>query len=629
MAELIFLVIYWSLLIIPGAALAKIVDKETSLGPLSWIALSYIIFVLTFITFNYFQLPASAFAWLIFAITLSSSLVLISTLHTSSRDDTLWKIPSLGILVLSGLYQILIGSFNEVPSDLYTHLENFQRASTKLAENSLGANLTWIQIFKQKSGVFYYLVSFANQVSKCDTRSLIELVDFSNRTLFLIAVFCFTKTLFKYQKDNNAVACLAIIFISLHMGISVFAYIRYYSFAPTMLAMVIYFFALSIFLTHLRSRASFKSIVVKSSLLICALAATAAVHTQEAMFITISVFSVSLLAMFSRLLRFSGPHLYNAGHTTLITSVGVLFFTAIYLYSADNLIRAPNAHWRLWEFGQSFWFFPQITTLNLKFQFIQVVTLWGVLVYLLFFINIKRYRNNLFVLAGMLTPLITFLNPFFIDTFLRHYNSTTVWRLCYLLPIHFVAADLFVHYAKQLYNAFNFKKGVSLLVLSSLILLLTPINNTWRGLHFSRAPTLITSDTNLGYKHYNDLLDFLSTLPNPETVLTDPMLGYMVSSLSKHYSERRKFFRNDKFKRFSFYNYDDNPLDRYTNHLLIINRRTKSDSNIGALSGHWRKNEWPETEHYYPEALLQHVSSRPSVFEPLWSNNEVSVFRIN
>lgn len=628
MSLTIFLLAYWVLLVVPGAALTKLINFKAAQGPLSWIALSYIIFALVFINFNYLQLPGYAFTWLILLIVLICIFYLIKNRRDCSKNLNDKMISSLLILIISGLYQALFGSFNEIPSDLYTHLENYQKSNNNLANNSLGLKLTWAQIVSQKSGVFYYLVSTVNQLTNLDTRLVVELVDFSNRTLFLLAIFWFSKILFKQHSKSNLLAYISVLFVSLHMGINVFSYIRYYSFAPTMLAMVIYLYAISIFSEQINNPLTLKSFLINSCLLLTALLATAAIHTQEAMFIGVMIFAISLVATFKRLFRFTTSKSQRFGQAELITILGLLTFTGVYLYSVENLVRAPNAHWRLWEFGEGFWIFPQLTTLNLKLQFIQVTTLWGLVVYLLFFLNIKRYRNNLFVLAGMFSPLITFLNPFFIDTFLRHYNSTTVWRLCYILPIHFVAADLFVHYYQRIRVVSILKKAIYSFILILLVLLLAPIANTWKKVHFSRVPSLAASKSNLSHSHYADLLDFLNSLSKPEKILTDPMLGYMISGLTKHFSERKKFFRNSKFKRFSYYEYDKNTLTAYKDHLLIVNLREKGLSEIGALSQHWRQNEWTETEYYYPQSLIDHLNQNPAIAQQLWSQNGVAVYRL-
>jgi len=630
MSNALFLILYWSILTIPGAALNRIIDRNQH-NPLSWIALSYTCFVLIFISANHFQLSVTAISIIVITLVSISLLTLIAanTRRSHNKKHNEWARPTLVILAASATYQIFFGAFSEVPSDLYSHLERLQFANRNILNNTLGPQLEWSKLLRQKSGVFYYLVSFVNQLTNLDTRSLVGLIDFSNRTLFLLAVFFFAKFLFRRLPEASLIAYLATVFVATHMGISVFSFVRYYSFAPTILAMIIYFFAISLFLEQIKGPFKLSSFLSNSTLVLLSTIAAAAVHTQEAMFIAVMALCISLVASLSYIKSFDIRAVNTHWQANLVSIAGILGFAALYIYSSENLIRAANAHWRLWEFGEGFWFIPQLTTLNLKLQFIQVVTLWGVMVYALFLINIKRYRNNLFLLAGMLSPIITFLNPFFIDAFLRNYNSTTVWRLCYLLPIHFVAADLFVHYANSIKSSSIYRKSTSTLVIMLFLLLLTPLNNTWVEAHYSRAPTLASSDIGLSYTHYNDLLDFLGTLPKAEQILTDPMLGYMISGLTKHYSERRKFFRNQGFKRFSYYNYDDRPLDRYAGYLLVTSQRKSDESDVGASGEHWRKNEWIKTQNYYPKELLKHLKERPDVFNKLWSNDGITVYRIN
>lgn len=634
MHSIVFTLCYASLLLLPGAAIHTAFFKNKFYSPLSWVALSYILFVLIFISFNRFGLSETSLQALVLFSTFSSALYLgiRSFKHVAypkkSTFSYQWAKPTLIIVGLSGLYQFFFGTYTEVPADLYSHLERFQYASKNVAINSLGKELELPQLLKQKSGVFYYLLAFVNQWPKLNTSALLPCVDFANRTLFLLSVFFFTTYLFALQKRAHAIAYSATFFLALHMGINVFSFIRYYSFAPTMLALVLYFFAIVVFLEQVKQSFSIKSWLGNYVLILLALLAAAAVHTQEAMFIGIIILCISLVATTRFYLSSNNTIVDKPWQANLISFVGLASFIAIYLYSLENLERAPNAHWRLWEFGDGFWFFPQLTTLNLGHQFSKVVTLWGLLVYGLFFIHIKRYKNNLFLLAGMLSPLVTILNPFFIDTFLRHYNSTTVWRLCYLIPIHFVAADLFIYYAKSIKPSGWLKRIVAIAIPSALIVLLLPVSNTWQGIHYSRFPTLAKSNTRLSHTHYLDLLSFLDELKFTERVITDPMTGYMISGLSKHHSARRKFFRGHYFKNFSYYDYDSKPLDKYSGHLLIINLRPSVKSEVGALGQHWRANEWLVTRSYYPDQLLTHVEQRPRKFRKLWEGDKLMVYRI-
>ncbi len=635
-SSMLFLVAYWSVLILPGLALSKIFKKVkingANVGVLGSIAASYALYVLAFCICNYFGVHADTFQNTFSLIVFSSLVVILSAIfksipkrqfHSDSIPD--FKIP-IGIVLVSSIYQLVIGSYNEVPSDLYSHLGRYQDALRSLEQNSLGQPLSFTQLLTQKSGVFYYLAAFASRFSDASSTQVIELVDFSNRTLLLVAVFYFAKRIFEGSKYCRAIALLSIAFLSMHMGISVFSFFRYYTFAPSMLALTLYFCAIAIGIDYLEKRFHPKAIFSHLIPIALLTLAAAAVHIQEAMFIGIMAICISIAAFFRSLSK-SGV-VINRYQSLSFSVLALLAFVALYSYSVENFARTPNAHWRLWDFGKGFWFLPQLTVLNLKNQFIQVVTLWGLLVYVLFFLNIQRYKNNLFLIAGMLSPLLTFLNPFFVDTFLRHYNSTTVWRLCYLLPIHFVAADLFINYFKKVSSEKLGNRIYASSIVAMMVLLLLPILNTWQGAHFSRIPTISRTNSELGHERYKDLVNFLNSLEEPKQVLTDPMLGYMISGLTQHEALRQKFTRGYRFKRFSYYDYSPKQLDKFTGHLLISNTRTMPNSTVGALSGHWSEKEWNNTHYYYPDALFEHLSERPDFFKLLWSSNGVNVYEI-
>jgi len=367
-------------------------------------------------------------------------------------------------------------------------------------------------------------------------------IDFANRTLFLITAFFFARFIFSNQQQRSLVATFACLFIALHMGINVFAYIRYYSMAPGMLNFIIYMFAVSAaFLWAIRQQSVLHSTKAHLLVLLATISA-AAIHIQEAMFIGIIAALVCFVCMVSRVSFFRLERSYFNWQVVAFGLLAISLFIILYSISGDT--RSPNAHWRLWEFGEARGAFPRLSTLNLKREFIQVVTLWGVCVYGLFFLNLGRYRNNPFLLAGMLlVPIFTFMNPFFVDLFLRHDNSTTLWRLSFLLPIHYIAADLTVFYLKEFSSDMIKKKAVSTLALSGLAMLLFTPNALVQGASYNRLSTLFPTTAGVDSKHYSDLIRFMNTLDGRRTVLTDPMTGYLISGLSSHYSNRRKFFR--------------------------------------------------------------------------------------
>ncbi|NND81355.1 MAG: hypothetical protein HKN50_02885 [Gammaproteobacteria bacterium] len=634
MTALSFTLLYVFILILPGLAITTKCRMDADKF-LSVLGISYALFSLLFVILNHYAMSASTFLWL-YGLVIVLSAISILTDKGFSMAEWWQKNPHTNpvssIIFLSLFYQLFAGSYTEIPSDIYAHLERLQTHLHNIRDNTLGAPLGWPQLLKQQGGVFYYLMAISTSLSGASIDTVIAIVDFANRTLFLLAVYFFSAYIFAYQNNSRAVALAAVFFVALHMGINVFAYVRHYSLAPTMLNMVIYFAAVSCFLTCIQkpTRRSFSQAAILIPLLTIA---AAAIHVQEATFIIAIISLIAIIGSFAKFL----PTWSQRGIETplglnaclLISAISITSFVAIYTYAHLNLPIAPNAHWRLWEFGEGVGLIPDIRTLNLKNQFIQVLTLWGLFVYFLFFINLKRYRNNLFLLAGMLSPIFILLNPFFVDLFLRLYNSTTLWRYCFIIPVHFVAADLMVHYFNQFKTAgWGIKKMESSIVIVGLIGLLLPIANTWNSAHYSRMPSLVKVPAENSYVHLKDMLGFLNGLPNSKLVITDPYTGYLVAAMTHHKSERRKFFRNSKFKHFSFKDYSDNPLDDYQKHLLIVNQRTNARSEIGALSDHWAEYELKNIRFYYPEALIDHLNARPAKFVKLWDGGDVKIYEI-
>jgi hypothetical protein len=270
----------------------------------------------------------------------------------------------------------------------------------------------------------------------------------------------------------------------------------------------------------------------------------------------------------------------------------------------------------------------------------QVVTAWGLLVYLLFFLNWRRYQGNLYLMAGMLLPLFTVFNPFFTDLFLRVVDSTVLWRFCFLLPIHYVAADLFIFYGQRIFvngmantSKINVKQQIfSILSICAMLALLLPMLNTWKGVHYSRYPTLKASNESQSYQHLQDVIDFLNVIPNQEIILTDPVTGYVLTGFTKHYSSRDKFAINpySGFKQFTFEEYSLDPLAEYAGNLLVVNKRTinQGDSFVGALSRHWPTDLFKRITPFYTDSLLQHLNNNEGRFKKLYQHDEITIYRL-
>jgi len=629
--NILYLAIFAAHLLAPGIAIANAARIQNN--PLTFVAISYSLFVITYVISNQLGLGTIAF-YRIVSATLAISIILCATQLWAKRKEIKIEFKSdylclLGIILSVVAYHGFHGAFAEVPADVYSHLERFQSIKLTFENESALVSRDWESLLTSKSYAWYHLLAIVAMQASATNIEVLESSAIITNSVFLIAVYLLGITIFREAKKPMLVAIIGTVFTATHLGINIFSFVRYYSLAPTTLGFCLYFWAIDTILKF--SDIDQTSSKLKYSLLIVAATFSAAInHTQEALFIAVMLALISLVHTIGFSFRTTSTKTMRLTWATL-TILAAVVFVVIYIYANLNFVRGPNISFRLWSFAPAQGLLPELSTLNLKFQFIQVVTLWGLFVYALFFLNLRRYKNNAFLLAGMISPIFTVMNPFFVDLFLRLDNATTLWRLCYIIPIHYVAADLFICYSAQLKLASLKRKVISFLVITPLIALLLPMKNTWNGVHYSRFPTLNQTKaiaTATSYRNYTDLLHYLESLETQYQILTDPMLGYMISGLTDHYSERRKFFRNSRFKRFSYLDYSNQPIDKYAGHLLITNQRTTIESATGRLSNHWRAIEWTDTKNYYPNSLFKHLEQRPEKFKLLWSNNGVSVFEI-
>ena len=631
--DITFIFIIFCFLFLPGATLVKILNIQNN-KILHSITLSYCSYFTLFGITSYFQVLERTLFIGMLSLTIISACLLFFV-ASWKRNYSIKITPEwysvLGIVITVFFYSTVFGASNDLPADLYTHMERMQIALADLTNKTAHSKAQSVDIFNQ-GYAWYYLIAVIADFTATESNSIVESVSFVTNSILLVGLFSFAKSIFNKRKNASFIATLTCLFFFFHMGINIFSFARYYALAPTMIGFCIYFSAIALFLQSIQE-APYKELPKNLSIIIVYTLTCINNHTQEAIFIATICFLITLIYVCRCWLclpqpsntyrnRQSHKYIWSCGLVILL-----LNFTLIYLYAHLNLTRSPNAHWRLWEFSQGWGVIPDITTLNLKNQFIQVLTLWGALIYCLFFIHWKHYKNNLFIIAGMTSPLFTILNPFFVDLFLRLDNSTTLWRLSYILPIHFVAADLTFIYFKKIKSSIKIKKLTLLLILSLFTILLLPFKNTWQGIHYSRFPTLGKTPHQTSYQYYSDVLNFLST-QNKNTVITDVITGYLVASMTHHESPRRKFFRNYQYNHFSFHEYHENTFDKYQGYLLVINQRPQPISELGRISGHWRANELQSISNYYPEALMTHIKENQSKFEKLWSDNGITVYKI-
>ena len=645
-----FLVLFFFVFLIPGLLLSMIVGLRSQTFLFS-VALSYAINVS-------WVLIARLFGFSVIYISTAYVLLVIGFLVTclAIKRKNLMRFISITLephywtgIVAIGLFVIgfcsVFGVYVEIPADILIHLEFVRVAISDISDSRIYPANNPFTLFGKGGHYWYYIHGLLTHLTNFKSHETFVYSIVANTILLMVCVYNLAllaiRPLFTSIKNRVLVALLIVLLFFLHFGVNIFSFIRYYSFAPTVLNMVVYFAAVSIFVRFTSER----GISARYLLLFIVLFFTAAmVHLQEAVFIAIMALLMLSYIVLARWFGFAGDALAVTDHESSeyyyrrrgfdrmiphgwLVIVGVVILTAAFFWSHYFIESStPHADSKLVFLGAAIPALKGWYVLNPTYQFFRVVTPWGLLVYGLFFWHWKDFRGSPFLVAGMLSPLFTVFNPFFVDLFLRHTTYITLWRFCYMIPLVFVAGYLFYKAMTRFRQSTLIGKfGYGLMVVG-LIALLFPIQVGSFTVPYSRMQTLMPVKKENSPEHWADLLEYLRTLPKREQILTDPVTGYFVSALTKHHSPRYKFFKL-RYKHLSFDSYDDKPLAKYKNWLVIVNLRDGGHSRTGELSRHWSADVLKVSRQYTPQ-LIAHLKDNPNRFKELWSTQDIKVYRI-
>ncbi|MGI9315707.1 MAG: hypothetical protein ACR2QW_00130, partial [bacterium] len=543
-----------------------------------------------------------------------------------------------GLLMVVGAYLIwylIAGPYTEVPADLYRHLEFTKYQFELISNGSFGPPLSLWQLATQQGGFWYVLVAFAAHVTDTGLIDVIYPVMLINGTVFLLGVYVFSNQLFQTLSLSTVqmriAAVLTCAFVVIQMGVTAFSFVRYYSMAPGILNMVV-LFAAQVCMMNLvglgqnqAHRVPSMSRGLSGLLLILCFGVALAMHNQEGLFILTMAVVLSVLMVFFRI----KDRVIEAAKVNWI-SLGVLFFAVVsglvfLLLTFDQAPVPQSRNHKVIALPFSLPSYGPLYILNPKYQFAEVVTVWGILVSLLFVIWIRFFKRQPLLVVGMLVPFVTVFNPIFVDVFLRIKDDHSLWRLCFLMPLYPVAA-LFITKCAGEWLRYSFKRKVAIFV-TILMLFVLPFSPRLNP--HVRISNLAVAESN-SYQLWQDLLNELNSFDQAERVLTDPVTGYVISALTPHITFRYKFFASDLYHAFPFVfdSYDEFPLARYWNWLLVVNRRDGAASESGSRSGHWPENIMKVSK-YYPANLISHLDGNPDLFELIWQQDTISIYRIN
>ena len=625
------------MLVVPGWALITLINVRHGLF-LFCVPLSLLVYILCMVVAREWSLTVNQFLGIYGSVSVILVLLALARLRKKLSEsgyrewfESPWYFnPYLIITVVYGAYHLIFGMYTEIPGDMYRHLEFTKEQLNYFNRGTVGRELGLSALLVHQQGRFWQsLFALNTYLTSNGLMDTFIQAMWINGLLFCLGIFAFARKLFEIEGNAGTTAIIIALaaagFTFMHMGIHAFSYVRYYSLAPSMLNFLGYFGGVMCVL-HLMYRQGdvFKNLLL---LLIC-MFVTAVVHTQEAMFIMVTACLVFLwLCIRKIMLNFAQGFIAYRGW--LFGLMGFLVISAIVFIAAHlNLeFRTPLFN-KVIALQYTVPVLGHPWILNPTYQFVHVMTYWGGFVYLLFLLNIRHFLDRPFLFAGMLSPILTVFNPLFVDLFLRADNATTLWRLCYIVPLHFTAAWLLIHYCSQIRSSNAVKKIWSGIAIAGLIVLLLPAFGPLQTNPYART-TLASIPKENSHYHWQDMLAYLNSLDKRHKILVDPISGYVISALTPHRTFRHKFIRNAAYHHntFVFDSYDDFPLSKYKGWLMIVNLREGGHSVSGERARHWPAHVM-QTSLFYPDNLLPHLQSNPERFELLWQADQIQIYKI-
>lgn len=619
-------------------------------------ALSYVLLLLNLLPLEYLGAAISSFTGLLYAEL--ALLVLLTALKIFWRrrqgrglSAAAWfrqrrrRLGIYGAALVLGLigatYWLWAGPYTEIPADIWAHLGRIQDQNLILEAGRFKEVLQagfWLSHQHQH---WYFIEAWLCQQSGLDLAVALPFMALANALTFILGFFSFGLFLFRRLRRSlfakAVIAAAAALFGAAHLGVNVFSYIRYYTLAPALFNYGMFLAAAALGIAFLESdRGSARRLLFLP--LLAALMFW--VHTPELIFLGVLLAAVSVAALLLAVCQSPAwRELWRdrralAFYFLALGGIGLFIWMR---WRHPGIVACPAGLRPLAPWAP---LLKHALILKPLGPFLEVVTLWGILVYLVFALRWRAFLKQPAIIGGMLLPLLSVFNPFVIDMFLRHgpTGGNYIYRLGYALPLAYVAGFLAVEAIYKLWRppeaSFPWKRRLAQLgrigLLLGLLLLLGPMPPALAAQ--SRWLTLRPVAAANSEKQWGDLLSYLRGLP-PKAIIADPVTAYVVQGLTKHSASIDKFLNarralyvtgsNDSLASVCRDISDDLSFDG----LLIINHRDGAFSKVGQVSRHWPGNVLAVSQHY-SASLVDYVQARPECFGKLWASAGIAVYQL-
>jgi len=629
---------YGAYLLIPGWLVVSLIGSTRHQFLLSY-AISLIILMGTLslvLLLNY-----SLFHWLILihVVILVFALILIYRWKDSELSFTN-RAPArnlatplyMGALILLGAfsaYHLIVGPFTEIPSDFWKHLARVNNIFLDLDPIA-----TWqfsgAKPLTGQENPIYLTHAVVALILGARPLDLVLPATWAVGIIFLLGFFFFTYELLGvFPLDRNVRVIggvVAALLTALAFGTATFSYVRYYGYFPAIFSFPLVLLSATLLTDFLKQKQKMR--LWQWSLIPFLLLTMWVIHRQEAYF---SVLLLAIIVILSGIRSYWPPTQYKSHELTIRRTIFWITVAAIIISSAAILVTREITPWNhsphIVDAGVYIPFLKGSPLDNPAFRLWDTIGFFGLITLFWALFRWKTIIQSDFLLAGLLIPLITNLNPFYAEIFLRIDMPSTLWRTAYLFPVGIVAATLVttVFFTPHQFRIKG-KNAVDVVFASLLIASLLPWGSQGQFNRTSRLPSLSSVNHTSGANLWRDLIDAVNHIQDQRPIrriLTDSTTRFVLYSATRgeiwHWTDGEYFPAHRKDYK------DDFLLSDYTNSLLVINRRNGTLTNSAKHAGHWPSDILLVSEKY-PDDLVKFVREHPRLFELLWTAGDIDIF---
>lgn len=530
------------------------------------------------------------------------------------------------IFVILGysVYYFLVGPYDLVPSDTLRHLERIQFALKDLQK--IAPSTFYIDGLNEN--YIYYLYAVFWHFMQTDIDAFFYQISYVTAIVFLSSLFWFVYHASKAHTSYGvSLSLLTCVFFILHQGFAGFVYIKYYALSAALWCMPLYFLGVLLVRDIFSYRHGFTAIYTLALLvLICAL-----YHIQEALFIIVMAIA---LWIYYVIISFATDRQFKNAKSRLLRAelllyglLALLLYVIVYYVWIRHIPATPVDHFKVIDVSNFFGFASRFYALNPFFQFNQIATHFGALVLLLALLTLRQQMRIPILFAGLLIPVLTVFNPLFIDLFLRFRDVHVVYRFLYIVPFAMLAAFFLIETYVRYKQGKLWFAAIRAVACALIIVCLFPLTFISDDFRYSRFAGLQSVPKDQSLRHLNDVAKFVEDNNRSRWILTDSLTGYVLTATTSSVSSRYKFIPN-RNAIVSRENVSAADFRVYHDALLVVNLRDGGYSHMGVLSTHWPADVLKTSAAYSPQ-FLRFVDDNPQMFEPLWQQDKVSVYRIS